>query len=53
MALGWQPPPVTRTTKRLRVEDRPMDINDYIHGVRFLRELFTASVRVDHPVHLY
>ena len=39
--------------KRLRVEDRPMDINLYIHGVLFIRELFTASVRVDHPVHLY
>jgi hypothetical protein len=49
--LPWSDDP-PRTT-RLRAEDRPMNIDHYVSAVSLLRALFTASVRLDHPVMLY
>lgn len=49
--VPWSDDPPRPT--RLRAEDRPMDIDHYIGAVSLLRALFTASVRLNHPVILY
>ena len=46
----WNDTQAADPPHRWRAEARPIDIDDYIPGVAWLRELFQASVRTGRPV---